>query len=333
MWLWRRTAAIALLIALNGWVDCVGQESSPSLLSRQDWVRFDLVLGRVRANHLRAGQGRTVAGSEAEGDVRESLLIGGEPTSRSIRYLRSDSTSSCELRTANNRQVTFTRSAAPGSTATGVRFTQRPGQPILLEVADKNPTQTYRFASLWHLLLAEPNLGRQHVIPFLELLRPDWRLDAMREQVQAALFDCAGSGQSPARQDIDALITQLGSRDFAHRQAADRELRNHGIAVLPYLQTSGNVLNGEQRLRVSRIRERLTVATSDTPVRVATWLANDKAIWLGLLAHDDAQKRKLAAARFSGIHAGPVLFDPLADEPHRRQQIAALRSELAGTRR
>ena len=53
------------------------------------------------------------------------------------------------------------------------------------------------------------------------------------------------------------LVAKLDAPDFASRQAADRELRSLGVAVLPHLASLDRTqLAREQRRRLQRIRQR-----------------------------------------------------------------------------
>ena len=88
--MWRRNAVAVLLLVCRLTSSGSAYEREPtSLLSKQKWVCFDVVRGRVTATHVRGGQGRQSRESEA-GSTRELLAVNVHGVYPSIRYERTD---------------------------------------------------------------------------------------------------------------------------------------------------------------------------------------------------------------------------------------------------
>jgi hypothetical protein len=323
--MWRQIALVFAVLTLNPAVASLAGKPDVSLLSRQSWVRFDIVLGRLVITHLRAGHGRTT--NEPEGtEVREALAISNDPTTRSLRYDRVDASGSIELQ-ASDGVLRIVKRAVDCDRDWHVRFVQEAGRPVRLSVIVGEAAQEYHFATVWHLLLAEPDVCRMHFIPLLELLRPDWRIRQMSERIETELLRRASREPQISPKEVARFVEQLDSREFVVRQTADNNLRNLGVSVLPYLARSREgLLSGEQRLRLTRICKDLSATGADTPTRVGAWLAHDHSVWLEYLSHERPAVRQAAADRLAGIHSKAITVDPLETETQRRNQIAEIRT-------
>ena len=72
-------------------------------------------------------------------------------------------------------------------------------------VVGTGETQTsVRGPTLWHLLLAKPDLCREHLVPLLENLRPGWGLARMAEQIEDTLCKVAQAQRVPDRARVTA---------------------------------------------------------------------------------------------------------------------------------
>jgi hypothetical protein len=159
--------------------------------------------------------------------------------------------------------------------------------------------------------------------------RAGWDFSDAAERLESALYRVAQSGQVVSRNRLSELVNELGHRSFQNRQAADRQLRALGPAVLPYFASlTPSSLTSEQRHRMRQIRESMSNSAVDSPDRVAQWLVDDEQIWVTLMTHSDAEKRHLAALRLTEIHPEAANFDPYGDESYRKQQLAQLRLVL-----
>ena len=189
----------------------------------------------------------------------------------------------------------------------------------------------YTGASLWHLWLAEPEVCRQHLLPLLEALRPDWRLKERVAQIEEELLKAAAAGQLPDRQGWTALVAQLSDDRFSKREAADRELRALGPIVVPFLERLDLArLEPEQQLRVRRILTGMRRdMEEDPPQQVAAWLTADAGVWLAMLDRPQESTRRAAKTQLARLLGTIVQFDPAAPpEVRRRQARAAPRSWL-----
>jgi hypothetical protein len=159
--------------------------------------------------------------------------------------------------------------------------------------------------TLWHLLLARPELCARHLIPCLEQLRGDWGLAAQAGAVEEALERMTQRETVVSAAEVGHLVEQLGQPSFSVRQAAYRSLVEHGPAVLPHLSALPSAtLDAEQRVRLAEVRRKFTFPTADSPQRVAAWLCNDRALWEALAERDDPAWRALAAEQLARL--GPL---------------------------
>lgn len=328
----RWIAVVALAVSLIG-RSSAGHDQQPerSLVVRKSWVRFDLILGRLTATQIRGGQ-KTCSQKSGPDDSRHELLsvTGGGPTP-SIRYERVDKEQWLTVEILKRNEVFIRRQPQPGSQTTRLEFVQPRQGPVKVVVGDPDqPLVEVSAASLWHLLLAEPELCTAELLPTLELLRPHWNLIAQATRIESELFLAANRSSGQSLTEVRDLVTALGSPEFAQRQLADRQLRAMGVVVLTqFKQLDRSTLSREQRQRIDRIESDLIVLRADTPERIVAWLLNDQSVWLSMLSRGDATKRQVAAARLSAAYPAAHQFDPLAEEAQRRKQIDALRLRIS----
>jgi hypothetical protein len=331
--MWRKiTCLIAVSLALGPAPPGRGQPppATESLAERLRWVEFHIVLGRLAALNPRFPHNRTQSADDAGVGVRQSMSLsvrGGVP---SIHYELVDQEQQLTVDFIDGDHVTIRREPRGDAPTGGLHFTQAPKSGLTMVVDLPDQRREYSAATLWHMMLAEPEACREHLVPILELLRPNWQLLDKAKQVEEGLFRAARSHRGPARSLLRELVGQLASTDFRQRQAADRELRSYGQAIIAFFdELDERELDAEQRLRISRIREALAVQEGDTPMRVAARLADDQRIWLTLMGDEDPSRRGLAASQLERLWGRPIDFDPQASESQRRAQIARLRAQLA----
>jgi hypothetical protein len=305
--------------------------SSPSLLSQLRWARFDVVGGRLTVRSARPVSGNTHVTGNPDAGIRESLAVSAAAAGPHIRYERVLPREELLIEFSEGQCVTIRlrREAEQGTSSLG--FEQPARGSLRLEWKPAGESATCLVAdSLWHLLLAHPRLCREHLLPLLRIVRPDWRLPEQARRVEESLLNIARSGWLPDEARWSAWVGQLGSADFQQRQAADLRLRAAGQAVLPFLESlDPERLDAEQRLRIRRISESLDLQREDQPQRVALWLAADPLIWVALLAHEDGNKRELAARRLAMLSGRQIEFDPHAEPQLRERQIRQVSDLLA----
>jgi hypothetical protein len=327
--MWQRNAAVLSLVVL---LACQASGSGQStLVADQNWVHFDVVLGRVTATYLRGGQGQhtRAAGDET---VHEQLTINGDLGRPSLHYERVDDECSLKIDFVNSTSLEIfcePLSAVDATARPVVQFEQRDNQPLRLTVGAGKSSRIYEACSLWHLLIHEPQVCGASLLPLLAVLRQDWHLERTAAAIEAELFQIAGGGPTLTRGELKRLVDLLDDPLFHKRQEADRQLQELGVMILPFLQQlDPGSLSHEQRLRVRRLQEHLRAPAPDSATRVAAWLVHDNGIWLHLLTHREPAKREAAAAHLVGIHPGQIHFEPLAEETRRNEQIARLRLRL-----
>jgi len=228
-----------------------------------------------------------------------------------------------------SKQVTISRLSRADDHVAAVRYRQPARGNVTLVIEGVDQTREMVAPGFWHLMLAEPDVCRKHLLPVLESIRHNWGLETKTRQLEDALFAVARSGKLPDADRLRQLVRQLRHPKFERRQEADRQLRDMGQSVLAFLERlDEEALDAEQRTRIRRIKQALTVTDGDTPVRVASWLADSSHVWLALLDRADANKRSTAAKHLEMICGQPLPFDPLASEIDRRRQIDQLRVDM-----
>ena len=300
------------------------------LVARTQWTRLEVVAGRIKIVPPRLGQRATLRADQPETGLRESLtLLGDAPTALALRYEFDDRQQHVLVEAEHEERVSLERTPVNESGLASVKYFQRPGEDVRLTVVAGEETLDRRAPSFWHLLIDAPDAAYRHLLPLLEGFRPGWRLEAQARQVEESLLAIARSARMPDTERIQQLLRDLDAPDFQTRQRADRELRDLGPAVLAYVERLDlGQLGAERRTRITRIRQTLAGADSDTPSRVALRLAGDPVVWLALLDREDVEKRLLASQRLALLAGHPVDFDPRAPAAQRRAERQRLEVEL-----
>ncbi len=287
-----------------------------------------MIHGRLTAHWPRYTHSKNTSAHHKPLDIRESLSVtvdGGVP---SVSYELVDATQQVTYEFSDGDQVKIQRQPAVESTAVPLTFSQGSNR-LVLEIGQGDSLRRYTASSFWHLMLAQPQICQEHLLPLLQVLRSHWPLAEEAQELEDSLLLLAESGVVEQREKWALLVDQLRSVNFKQRQAADQELRLAGPVVLSYLsQLDHSLLNAEQRYRVRRIVESLTTYSADAPERVAATLLADNSIWLILLCHEDLPTRQLAAVHLSHLHGRSLDFDPAGDTHQRHEEIARLRSRL-----
>ncbi len=309
-----------------------GQEPEPrpgNLISRMPWARLEIVSGRLRLTHCRLGQDATASANLPEQGIAESLRFSAK-TSESVQlhYQYADSRQSLRVDFEQAASMALDRVSSGESKLATVRFHQPQRGPATLAVEDGGTTREFNADGLWQLMLAEPDVCRQHLLPILQSLRPEWTLEAQSQQIEQALLAAARRNRAPDAARMTALVQQLCDPSFSRRQDADHQLREMGQAAASFLhRLDERTLDAEQRSRIRQIKQSLHVYDADTPARVAGWLADDRAVWLALMERKNEATRTIAAGQLETILGRSLAFDPAASEAERQQQVRRLRTE------
>jgi hypothetical protein len=296
--------------------------------ARNRWLQFNISSGRLVVTG--SGFGNFDTANTRNGRA-ERLNIHTQNCALFVQYDVAAPTEYISFELRNGKEIHLARTPRGGSAVVPLDFQQDPNEPLRLTVGDGPRRNVYRAASLWHLLLTQPELCRQQLVPLLEMFRPEWRLTEQAQEAEEELFHMAGCGQMPDRQRWAALVEQLSDDHFARREAADRELRAAGPALLPFLQRLDfDQLEAEQQSRLRRIVSMLAHAVEDdTAEQIASWMIADPDIWLALLSRPEEPTRRLAAAQLEKLLGQPLPFDPAAAAPQREKQIDQLRAGIS----
>ena len=331
--MWQRLAcSIAFGIGVATPSYSFGQDHSTpgSLIAGCKWGRLEIISGRVTLDDARLGRRSTVTSGDPHSGVRESLSFSAKsPHTAWLHYEYADNEQQMLVDVERAKRVSIERLPQSGSSLAAVRFRQPERGKITLTVECEEGSFEIVADSFWHLVLSDPQACRDHLLPILQSLRPDWRLEWTAGRIEGALLEVASHGQTPDNKRMEQLVTQLGHSEFMSRQAADRELREMGQTVFAYLDgLNERALNAEQRSRIRRIKMSLRISDGDTPVRVAAWLASDVPVWVSLLERDEESTRIAAARHLAAISGKSFTFDPLGDQIERQRQIVRLRADF-----
>ncbi len=332
-----RAVFVGVFLATAGVVGTVGTswaqapraavEIHRDLLRQLRAVQFSVSAGRIAASSQLLDRSGT--SSARQGDREERLAINLTTGQPSFSYEARDPHARLviELDEGQSLLIEQRREEEP---ATLFAFEQRPHAQLIVRSGPADGPRLWRASTLWHLLLAEPELCRDHLLPVLRALRPDWDLAGFALRVEESLVRAASNGRVPDRKRWTTLVAQLASPVFSERQAADRHLRLAGQAIVPFLQGQDVArLDAEQRFRLRQIVAALANdAREDQPQAVASWLVADPRVWFGLLSRADPALRALASEQLRRLADEPIDFDPLADDATRAAQLEALRARF-----
>jgi hypothetical protein len=298
-----------------------------SLLARLKWAQFQLVLGRIEVANIHSSQSRT-ATSEGD-DLAEKVSISGDTDIPSVRYERLTPSELVAITVIDGDRVEIDRIATSSLEIVPVRFRQNPGAEVILRIGDDADSQTHRAPTLWHLMVAVPDVCESHLLPLLELMQPSWKCDEMLSRATDELLREADTSDFDTRHTARGLIAKLKCSDFATRQQAQEQLFQLGLGVLPYLNhIADSELTREQQRRLEQVRIELRGKQADSPERLALWLVEDERIWLLMLAHDELPIRTYAASHLTKRFAKPIDYDPEGTPLERQQQVARIRTRL-----
>jgi hypothetical protein len=210
-----------------------------------------------------------------------------------------------------------------------VSLRQVEGAGLRVEVGTLGELRTIDAPTFWHLVLSEPRIAREDVIPLLERWRVTWGLRAMADELEAALVRSIASLNASHSQQWSQLIKDLGSSSHARRRNADRELRELGAAAVPFLYGLNTAqLTPEQRFRVRRILEaQVAESGEDRPERAAMMLLGDARVWHALAERDDVDVRRTASEQLTRL-LGDARFDAEGPADARQRQLAELRARI-----
>lgn len=350
-----RTRSLAISLALLlvvGVGDAAGQrlQMNENLARQLEQVELQVVSGRILSASPTPG-GRLSSTTNVD-DRREQLTIDfGDGRPAIDYYLGTDSEQitirlgalvdarlifpppdpnavAAEIEAGLGRLVI--RRTPRSESTVAVQFVQLPGHSLTLSVGSGEHRQVYRAATLWYLLLSEPEVAEEHLLPLLDLLRPNWRLMDTVAEIEHALMRGVELDIVPDRSDWATLVDELADDRFSVRRQADLRLRGMGPAIVPFLESlDREQLDAEQQFRIRRILALYhRQETEDVPARLGSLAVSDPRAWLALLNREERSQRQLAANQLSRLLGEPIDFDPNASEELRAAQIERLRNRF-----
>jgi hypothetical protein len=297
---------------------------------RLRWLEYRMVAGRVTAaSAYPEGMNVSFGPSLVRGRLREHLQLSILKDGASVRYTLDGEGQRLSIVLDQNGDFSLHRTRDDPSFE--MRFAQPAGGRLSVTVLEQDAQRSLAGDSFWHLYVADPELVRRHLIPDLELLRPNWQLAAAGWVIEEALIERAGHPRSLDTKRWAELIDELGSPEFARRQSAQRQLRQIGQVLLPYLERLDRTkLDAEQASRVDALVDALAVNYEDNADRIATWLAADERIWLALLSRPELAKRRVAVGQLEALTGQKIEFDPEADPATCAAQLEKLVARYGG---
>jgi hypothetical protein len=311
---WSATSAIAQQSPKN-------QIIPGDLANRLRWIQFDIVGGRILASSEQIGTSanNSVSGS---GERKERLSIDLNNSAPNLRYELSDPLREINIEVTGGERLLIKDVRDFEGRKSTVELTQVPDQDLTLTIEDELGKRTAgRGPTLWHVLLAEPEITKDSLAPTLELLRPGWKLAAVAHAVEEALFQNARAQRKIDRKRWNEWISSTSSPRFAERERAERNLISAGREILPYLRSlDRSRLDSEQWCRVRNVISSLDDLQGDSVEQTVSLLANDPRAWLTLLNRDELRKRQVALDQLSMLTGEIIAFDPVASEEERKNQ-------------
>jgi hypothetical protein len=305
---------------------------SPSLDGQMRLFEPRVIAGRIVAISSHAGQ--NTSSSRNGSDRRERLSIKLTQSGPSVSYELTTPSEQIGFEIVAGDRVTLRRQYRTEQGTASTEFYQIPDRPIIVLSGPADASVRFEAPTLWHLFLAEPELCRQQIVPLLELMRPDWPVRHLADEIEERLCRASETPVLPDQGAWEQWVAELGGNRYSQRQTADRRLRESGPRVLPFLQRIDRArLDMEQSRRIRDIiRSIAGEEDEDTADRATLWLVDDPRAWYALTAREEVAKRRLAAEQLARLLKGPIEFDPIAPAAIRQVQRAALakRIEPAG---
>jgi hypothetical protein len=299
------------------------------MLAESEWGRLAIVEGRIRLTDTCGGQESRMTAGDPESSDGEQLLINTEtPESAFLSYVY---VGSGESWTVFVRRPGFARivRVRKGESPMRVCYLQHATGDCELTVDEGQRVRKFTAPDFWQLVIENPQVAQQHLLPVLAQFRSDWMLRTQLRQLERELVALASSPDYPSSKRLQALVDELRSPEFAARQKADRQLRALGHIAVGYIQRLDlSILDGEQRVRLQRLLDEFGTGQPDTPPRTAAWLAAEPRTWVALLDREDPEARQVASRHLAVLTRQNLDFDPLAGADVRQRQLRYLRLRL-----
>src|SRR5262245_11902371 len=135
------------------------------------YLRLHVSGGRIQVRDREGSQSRTVTSGDPESPYRQQLQLQVRPPCVVVQYDAVDPDGQLTLRLCERRKLLIERVSIDPSHAPSVRYEQPQTGPVKLTMAGTD-SREFSASSLWHLLLSQPEVCREHLTPLLEGLSP-----------------------------------------------------------------------------------------------------------------------------------------------------------------
>ena len=246
--------------------DEVESVTKVSELLRQ--VQFRVVGGRVVADCARQGLSLTTETRDLAGGRWERLTLDMSNDAPGLRYERKTAQDEVVIELSDGDHLIIRRVSKASSSS--FEFEQPPTGNSTLSIEADGRQRLVQAATLWHLLLIEPEVGQKQIVPLLEMLRPSWQLAAKASTIETALLRWAESQRQVDRVRLARLVQGLGDSHYFNRRAATRELSAIGEPARCIWRPSAGRTWTPNNGSASRLCCRPCRATARTP-QTAAW--------------------------------------------------------------
>lgn len=264
-------------------------------------VRFELVLGRLRASCPRAMGQIACTAEHGDGTLAETYAVQFSGGLASTHY---SVTGRGEVLTCSiggeEARLEYERDSTPQ-----VVLHQPAQGPVTLTWLVEGKQRRLRACTIWQLLLVAPEQPRNVVLAALRLHRRDGDIErqlaaateALLRPELAADLEPADAREAAFRESL----ARIQAPTFAARREAQRRLAAAGQTAYPFLAAlDPSTLDAQQRQARRELMADLAASGADSPERIALWLGQEPVVWRSLAERGTAEQQATARARLSG---------------------------------
>jgi len=303
-----------------------------SLLRDSHAAHFHLILGRIELDPIRYRKGttsRTSGQKVTQAEVNETLSIDATRGVPRLHYTRQTATQRLTL-DVNERNRLLIESEIGRDRVTVIQELDR---PISIRHSRGSEGDVSEVDTWIHLYMSHSAIYVKHLQPLVDDMIHAMPIKELAERAHARSIASLPSVSATNNLTLQHYIAMLGSTQRTERVAAQRELHQCGISLLPRLrQMDPQQLDAEQRHRLEQVIRQLTPRGDDCESRLAAMIRDDQNYWAAAEDRLTGAQRILITARISDLGGSDVLrvAKSNAKNPVR---VAALSPDDDGLRR